>query len=194
MSQVLDNLVGALQLLPGVGRKSAQRMALNLIQHKRDAAEHLIASLRRALDDIQHCAQCRNLTEAALCEICSDPQREDAVVCVVEDPSDQLAIERATQFKGRYFVLHGRISPLDGVGPQDIGVDVLEGRLSEGGIKTLILATGGTVEGLTTAEYIAAMAERYQVEVQRLAQGLPVGSELDYIDPATLSMAFNSRR
>ncbi len=193
-SSLLRNLVDALRCLPGVGARTAQRMAFHLLEHDRQGGVHLAAVLQDAMQKIRHCQQCRTLTEQPLCRICADPGREPALLCVVEHPSDVVAIEQATAYRGYYFVLGGRLSPLDGIGPEDIGLDLLEQRLQQGGIRELILATNPTVEGEVTAHYISEMAARAGIGSSRIAHGVPVGSELEYVDSGTLSHAFEGRR
>lgn len=188
-----DELLEALRCLPGVGARSAQRMALQLLERDRDGGRRLARALGRAMDDIQRCRQCRNFTAGDLCRICLNDRRDGAVLCVVESPADVLAIESATEFSGRYFVLLGRLSPLDGLGPEDLGLDLLEARLQHEGVQEIIIATNTTVEGEATAYYLQEMAERYQIKVTRLAQGVPLGGELEHTDRSTLAHAFSSR-
>jgi recombination protein RecR len=188
-----DELLEALRCLPGVGARSAQRMALQLLERDRDGGRRLARALGRSMDDIQRCRQCRNFTAGDLCRICLNDRRDGAVLCVVESPADVLAIESATEFSGRYFVLLGRLSPLDGLGPEDLGLDLLEARLQHEGVQEIIIATNTTVEGEATAYYLQEMAERYQIKVTRLAQGVPLGGELEHTDRSTLAHAFSSR-
>jgi recombination protein RecR len=191
---LLGQVIQHLCCLPGVGPKTAQRMAFQLLQRNRDNAKALAEILLRALAEIDYCQQCRTLTENPLCEICSDSARDTATLCIVESPADVWAVDQATVFKGRYFVLHGRLSPLDGIGPDELGIDKLEELLAKGEIKELILATGSTLEGEATAFFIGELATKYQVQASRLAYGVPVGGELEFIDRGTLSHAFNGRR
>lgn len=191
---LLGQLIQDLCCLPGVGPKSAQRMAFYLLQRDRKGAQIIANSLLKALAEIGHCASCRTLTEHQLCELCADPARDQALLCVVESPADVWILEQAGFFKGIYFVLHGRLSPLEGVGPEDLGLPALEQRLQSGAIKEIILATNLTVEGEATAFYISALAKKHQVKASRIAQGVPIGSELEFIDSGTLSEAFNSRK
>lgn len=191
---LLGRLIQDLCCLPGVGPKSAQRMAFYLLQRDRQGAQIIAESLLNALAKIGHCEHCRTLTEFKLCEICSDERRDKSLLCVVESPSDVWVIEQAGFFKGVYFVLHGRLSPLDGIGPDDLGLNLLEQRFASGTAKEIILATNLTVEGEATAFYIGNLAKKYQVQASRIAQGVPIGSELEFIDSGTLSEAFSGRK
>jgi len=193
-SPLLLQLIEALRCLPGVGPKSAQRMAFHLLERDRKGATILSSALEQAVEYIGHCTQCRTLSETDICSFCGDTQRKDELLCIVETPSDVLAISQATDFKGKYFVLMGHLSPLDGIGPAELGLDLLEQRLQKGDIEELILATNPTVEGETTAHYISEMAAEYGVEATRLAHGIPLGGELEYIDGGTLAHAFSGRR
>jgi recombination protein RecR len=169
-------------------------MAFHLLERDRKGASILSGSLQQAVDHIGHCSQCRTLSENEICGYCGDTRRNDELLCVVETPSDVLAINQAADFNGKYFVLMGHLSPLDGIGPAELGLNILEDRLKAGGIKELILATNPTVEGETTAHYISEMAAEYQVESTRLAHGIPLGGELEYIDGGTLAHAFSGRQ
>jgi recombination protein RecR len=191
---LLGQLIQNLCCLPGVGPKTAQRMAFQLLQRNRDGARILAETLLRAVDEIGYCRECRTLTEDNLCEICADSSRDDSVICIVENPADVWIVDQATAFKGRYFVLHGRLSPLDGIGPDELGLDLLEQRLATGGAKELILATNSTVEGEATAYFIGELAKKYHVQASRIAHGVPMGGELEFIDSSTLSHAFNGRK
>lgn len=192
---LLQQLIEALRVLPGVGPKSAQRMALQLLERNRAGGLKLGSALTAAMQGIGHCQQCRTFSEQPLCPICSNPLRAQAdTLCIVASAADQLAIEQTGQFQGRYFVLMGYLSPLDGVGPEQLGLNDLAIQLSGGSIKEVILATNPTVEGEATAFYLAELCRQYQVTVTRLAQGLPVGGELEYIDGSTLAHAFSGRR
>lgn len=193
-SPLIDELMSALRCLPGVGPKSAQRMALQLLEHDRPGAERLARSLHAAVEGVARCGRCRTLTEQPVCGICANERRDGSLLCVVENPSDVLALEQAGTYQGHYFVLLGHLSPIDGIGPADIGVDVLLARLQEGEVKEVILATNPTVEGEATAHYIAEQAKRVGVTVSRIAHGVPLGGELEYIDGGTLSHALSSRR
>lgn len=193
-SPLLNRLLEALRCLPGVGPKSAQRMALHLLERNRDGARNLAETLQEALATIGHCRRCRNLSETELCALCANPNRDPSLLCVVETPADVLAVEQSTGFGGLYFVLMGHLSPLDGIGPAQIGLDQLEARLNEGEVKEVILATNPTVEGGATAHYIATLAREHGVRATRIAHGVPLGGELEYIDGGTLSHAFAGRR
>jgi recombination protein RecR len=187
-------LMQALRCLPGVGAKSAQRMTLHLLQRDRAGAKALAEALLAALEHVGHCRRCRTLTEGDLCPVCASTSRDDTQLCVVESPAEVYAIDQATGFKGRFFVLNGRLSPLDGIGPDELGLDTLEQRLREGEVKELILATNTTVEGEATAHYLCDMARQYGVRSTRIAYGVPVGGELEYVDGTTLAHAFNGRK
>ena len=193
-SSLLNELVSALKCLPSVGARTAQRMAFHLLEHDRENGLKLADAMRNAIENIGHCRQCRTLTEHHVCRICADQSRSVDTLCVVENPSDVLAVEQATAYRGYYFVLMGKLSPLDGIGPEDLGLDLLEERMAEEGIKELILATNPTVEGEVTAHYISELAAKYNVKTTRIAHGVPVGGELDYVDSSTLSHAFEGRR
>lgn len=190
----LERLMQAFRCLPGVGPKSAQRMTLHLLQRNPEGAKALADALLDALEHIRHCRLCRTLTEGELCPVCADPRRDDGSLCVVESPSEVFAIEQATGFKGRFFVLNGRLSPLDGVGPDELHLPLLEQRLVAGSVRELILATNTTVEGEATAHYISEMARQYGVRATRIAYGVPFGGELEYVDGTTLAHAFKGRR
>ncbi len=191
---LLFRLIDSLRVLPGVGPRSAQRMALHLLERDRAGGRKLAADLTLALDRIGHCATCRNFTAQELCALCRNPRRDDGLLCVVETPADVLAIEQAGVFTGRYFVLLGRLSPLDGIGPEDLGLDLLEKRLADGNLRELVVATNATVEGEATAWYLNEMAHRHGLLVSRIAHGVPLGGELEQIDRSTLSLAFTQRQ
>ena len=193
-SSLLNELVSALRCLPSVGARTAQRMAFHLLEHDRENGLKLAAAMQSAIENIGHCKFCRTLTEHEVCKICSDKSRSIDTLCVVENPSDVLAVEQATAYRGYYFVLMGKLSPLDGIGPDELGLDLLERRLEEEQIEELILATNPTVEGEVTAHYISQLADKYDVKTTRIAHGVPVGGELDYVDSGTLSHAFDGRR
>lgn len=190
---LLNQLIDALRCLPGVGPKSAQRMAFHLLDHDREGGRRLAVALGEAMERINRCARCRTLSERELCALCANPKRDPTLLCVVENPPEIVAIEQATGFRGLYFVLGGRLSPLDGMGPAQLGLDVLETRLKEGGLKELILAVSATVEGIATSSYIAEQAARHQVPVTRIAHGVPLGGELEHVDGGTLAHAFAGR-
>ena len=190
----LDGLIEALRRLPGVGVKSAQRMAFHLLQHDRDGAQRLAAALSQALQRMGHCERCHTYTEAAVCSTCLDAARDARLLCVVETPADQAALERSASFKGLYFVLMGRISPLDGVGASDIGVAQLLARASDGVVEEVILATGFTAEGEVTAHALAGALRSRGLKATRLARGVPAGSELEYVDLGTIAHAMGDRR
>jgi len=191
---LLTDVIDALCCLPGVGPKSAQRMALHLFQRDRGGAENLARVLQSAVNKLQYCKQCRTLSEYELCELCRSPKRDEKIICVVESPADVWVINQSNDYKGLFFVLNGRLSPLDGIGPEEIGLDLLEQQLESKGVTELILATNATVEGEATAHFIAQIAQQYQIKVSRLAQGMPVGGELEFLDSSTLAHAFTGRR
>ena len=193
-SPLLVRMIDALRCMPGVGRKSAQRIAFHLLERDREGAAGLAAALEDAVKGIGHCSRCRMFTEHELCSICSASGRDDSQLCVVESPADVMAVEDATGYRGLYFVLMGHLSPLDGIGPEELGLGVLEKRLAEGAVKEMIIATNPTVEGDATAHYLADLAGRHAVQASRIAHGVPLGGELEYVDGGTLSHAFYGRR
>ena len=190
----LDELIQALRCLPGVGPKSAQRMAYHLLQRDPKGAERLARGLEDALGRIRHCARCNTFTEAEMCSVCSSPRRDGSLLCVVESPGDLLMMEQTQSFSGLYFVLMGRLSPLDGIGPHEIHLDRLLTRATDGVVKEVILATNFTVEGEATAHYISELLSGKGLTVTRIARGLPVGGELEHVDAGTLAQAFIERR
>jgi len=190
----LDDLVEGLRRLPGVGPKSAQRIAYHLLQHDRDGAARLGSALTQAVESIRHCALCNTFTENELCEVCSSDRRDRSLLCVVETPGDQLMIEQTLTYRGLYFVLMGRLSPLDGIGPKDIHLDRLLRRAGDGVVREVILATNFTNEGEATAHTIGEMLKNRQLTVTRLARGVPVGGELEYVDVGTIAQAVLDRR
>jgi len=190
----LEQLIEALRVLPGVGPRSAQRMAYYLLQHDRAGAEALARSLGEALRAVRHCARCNNFTEDEICALCRSPRRDPALLCVVETPADLAMVEQTLSFSGMYFVLMGRLSPLDGVGPRDIGLDRLLARATDGVVEEVILATNFTNEGEATAHYIAEMLRARGVRASRIARGVPLGGELEYVDVGTISQALLDRR
>ncbi|MGN7830161.1 recombination mediator RecR [Pseudoxanthomonas sp. 22568] len=194
MSQsLLEQLIESLRVLPGVGQKTAQRMAYHLLEREREGGKHLAETLSVALERIGHCSQCRDFTEGEICAICASGSRDRHLLCAVESPADRLAIEQATGYRGVYFILQGRLSPLDGIGPRELGLEQLGERLKQGEISELIIATNPTVEGEATAHYLAQLARQHNVKPSRLAHGVPLGGELEYVDRGTLSHAFGSR-
>ena len=193
-NDLIERLSQALRCLPGVGPKSAQRMTFYLLERDRESARYLAQVLSLAVEKVGHCPQCGTLTDADLCAICSDLSRDRSLLCVTEYPTDMSAIEQNTDYRGLYIVLMGNLSPLDGIGPQELRLDALERRLNEGEVGEIILATSFTVEGETTAHYLSEMAKARGIRVTRLAQGVPVGGELEFIDGTTLAHAFGLRR
>ena len=193
-SPLLNELIDALRVLPGVGAKTAQRMAFHVLERDRAGARKLADRLAAAIERIGNCTRCRTFSEDAVCTICANAQRDPELLCVVETPVDQLAIEQATGYRGRYFVLLGRLSPLDGMGPKELGLDLLTARLGDGEIRELIIATNPTVEGEATAHLLAQIARRANVRATRLAHGVPLGGELEFIDRGTLAHAFGGRQ
>jgi recombination protein RecR len=193
-SSLLGQLIEALRCLPGVGPKSAQRMAFHLLERNRQGGVHLAEILQAAMSRIGRCSLCRDLTENNLCRICSNDSRNPSLLCVVESPSDVLAIEQATGYQGRYFVLMGRLSPLDGIGPAELGLDELAGKLRDDPPAELIIATNPTVEGEATAYYLQRMAQKSGVRASRITHGVPLGGELEFTDQSTIAHAFSSRQ
>jgi recombination protein RecR len=190
----LERLLQALRVLPGVGPRSAQRMAFHLLQHERAGADELARALADALASVRRCAKCNNFAEDEVCALCRSPRRDRALLCVVETPADLAMIEQTLSYSGMYFVLMGRLSPLDGVGPRDIGLDRLLARAGDGEVQEVILATNFTNEGEATAHYIAEMLRARNVRASRIARGVPVGGELEYVDAGTISQALLERR
>jgi recombination protein RecR len=190
----LEFLSEALRRLPGIGPKSAQRMAYHLLQHDREGAEMISRALSQAVERIHHCAMCNTFTENEICDMCSDPERDAGLLCVVETPADQLMIEQTLTYKGLYFVLMGHLSPLDGIGPKDIHLDKLVGRSADGIVDEVVLATNFTNEGEATAHYISETLKARGLKVSRLARGVPVGGELEYVDAGTIARAMLDRR
>lgn len=193
-SPAIENLIEALRCLPGVGPKSAQRMTLHLLERDREGADVLANALGEAIDKVGHCRRCRNFTELDVCEICVDVKRDARTICVVETPADVLAVESSSSFRGIYYVLMGHLSPIDGIGPEDIGLDQLHQRVIEEDIEEIILATNPTVEGEATAYYLTDLLQPEGVKVSRIAHGVPLGGELEYVDGSTLAHAFSGRR
>ncbi|MFV2031039.1 MAG: recombination mediator RecR [Gammaproteobacteria bacterium] len=193
-SPSLDELITALTCLPGVGQKSAQRMALYLIERDQRGARRIAEATLNALEKVRHCERCRNFADISLCKICSSQKRTSATVCIVETPADVMAIEASGAYHGLYFVLLGRLSPLDGIGPDQLGLEVLEHRLQKEDVEEIILATSATVEGDITAQFIADIARKFGVSTSRLARGIPLGGELEFVDGGTLSRALTGRQ
>ncbi len=191
---LIDDLITALQVLPGVGQKSAQRMALTLLQRSRVGGTELGRILQVAMEQVRECSLCRNLTESEICRVCSDNRRDQQIMCVVESPADVLAIEQAGGFRGYYFVLHGRLSPIDGVGPEQLRIDLLQQRIEQLKPDELILATNPTVEGEATAHHISRLVGANVSKISRIAHGVPLGGEIEYTDGGTLTHALQGRR
>nr|VFK41349.1 MAG: recombination protein RecR [Candidatus Kentron sp. TC]VFK45251.1 MAG: DNA replication and repair protein RecR [Candidatus Kentron sp. TC]VFK63595.1 MAG: recombination protein RecR [Candidatus Kentron sp. TC] len=190
---LIERLVTAFRCLPGVGPKSARRMVYHLLERDRHAGRHLADALHKAMDGVGNCRICRTFTESELCGLCASDHRDSSLLCVVETPANVAAIHRGTDYKGKFFVLLGHLSPLDGVGPEHLGIDQLEKRLDTGDIREVILATGSTVEGETTAQYIAELVREREIPVSRIALGVPLGGDLEFVDSGTLSHALNGR-
>jgi len=193
-SPAIEELIEALRCLPGVGPKSAQRMTLHLLERDREGAQSLAAALSQAVDKVDHCQRCRNFTELEVCEICIDPRRDASIICVVETPADVLAVEMSGSYKGIYYVLMGHLSPIDGIGPEEIGLNLFHQRVVDEEISEVILATNPTVEGEATAYYLIDLLQEADVKVSRIAHGVPLGGELEYVDGSTLAHAFSGRR
>ncbi len=193
-THALDTLIQSLRRLQGVGVRSAQRMAFHLLQHDREGAQVLARALQEAVAQVRHCARCHTFTESEICATCADPRRDASKLCVVETPADQAAMERTAAFKGRYFVLMGKLSPLDGIGPREIGVQKLIERATDGVVQEVILATNFTAEGEATAHVIGQALKSRGLNVTRLARGVPAGSELEYVDLGTIAHALVDRR
>ena len=192
-SPLLQQLLQALRCLPGVGARTAQRMAFHLLERDREGARALASALNEGLERIGECECCRMFAEDALCWICASAERDASLLCVVESPADVIAIEESGIYQGRYFVLQGRLSPLDGVGPEELGLTLFEQHIGKGEVQEIILATSSTVEGEATAGYLASIAQQSKVRVSRIAHGVPIGGELEYVDRGTLSRAIAGR-
>lgn len=190
----IDRLVHELSKLPGIGERTATRLAFFILKEPSEYARSLAGAIADVKERVRLCSCCMNITESDPCAICVDPSRDDSSICVVEDPSDMLAVERTHAFRGRYHILHGALSPLDGVGPEDIKIAELLRRLEEGGAKEVIIATNSNVEGEATALYISRLLKPTGIKVTRLASGIPVGGDLEYVDPSTINRAFEERR
>jgi len=193
-SPLITHLIESLLCMPGIGRKSAQRIAFHLLERDKQGAEILSGALYDAASNIRHCDKCRMFTDNELCNICISKDRDRSTVCIVESPADVMAIEDATGYKGMYFILMGHLSPIDGIGPEDLGLNNLEHRFNEEDISELIIATNSTVEGDATAHYLSGIATKYNIKASRIAHGIPLGGELEYVDGGTLSHAFFGRR
>lgn len=191
---LLQQLIEAFCCLPGVGPKTAQRMAFHILERNREGGRQLAEVLDNAVQHIGHCSRCRTLSETELCSLCANPRRDDSQLCIVETPADVFAIEQATDYRGRYFVLGGRLSPLDGIGPKELGMDQLAVLLAADKLQEVILATNPTVEGAATAQYVSDMAQDQGINTSRIAHGVPLGGELEYVDGGTLAHAFSGRR
>jgi recombination protein RecR len=191
---VLEQLISALRCLPGVGPKSSTRMAYHLLQRDREGAQKLAASLQQALDKLAHCDYCNNFSEHAVCSLCQDSQRDKTTLCVVEMPTDLMMLENTRSYQGQYFVLMGKLSPMDGIGPKDIHLDKLLKRAQDSAIQEVILATNFTSEGEATAHYIGQMLKSRDIRASRIARGLPMGGEIEYVDSGTLSTALLERK
>jgi recombination protein RecR len=193
-SSALQALMDGLRVLPGVGPKSAQRMAYHLLERDRDGAARLAQSLGHALDAVRHCERCNTFSETPLCDVCASPKRDATLLCVVETPADQLMVEQTQAYPGLYYVLLGRLSPLDGIGPRELHLDRLATRATDGQVREVILATNFTAEGEATAHYVGEMLKARGLAVSRIARGVPVGGELEYVDSGTLAQALIERR
>jgi recombination protein RecR len=193
LSPLLEQLIEALRYLPGVGPKTAQRMAFQLLERGRESGKHLAQTLQTAMAEIGHCESCRAFCENTLCKICASANRDSTLLCIVESPVDLVAVEQMGSYRGRYFVLMGHLSPLDGIGPDEIGIKQLQSLLASNVIKEVILATNPTVEGAATAHYISELVKQYGIKATRIAHGVPLGGELEYIDSGTLAHAFAGR-
>jgi recombination protein RecR len=192
-SPLLEQLIEALRYLPGVGPKTAQRMAFQLLERGRENGKRLASVLQEAMEQIGHCASCRTFSESDICKLCASSHRDPSLLCILESPLDLSAVEQMGGYRGRYFILMGHLSPLDGIGPEEIGINQLKSLLTNGNIKEVILATNPTVEGEATAHYISELVKQYSIKASRIAHGVPLGGELEYIDSGTLAHAFAGR-
>ena len=190
---LIDQLIEALRCLPGVGSKSAQRMAFHLLEREREGGKNLATALTTAMLNIQHCSECRNFAETEKCHLCLNQNRDRQLLCIVESPADVLAIEQTHSYRGLYFVLMGHISPLDGIGPENLGIGLLKNRLQKENFDEIILATNPTVEGEATAHYIAKITNELKIKTSRIAHGVPLGGELEFVDGGTLAHAVTGR-
>lgn len=193
-SPLLQQLIDALRCLPGVGQKTAQRMAFQLLERNREGGLKLSEKLKTALTHIVHCQSCRNFSETPICELCTNPKRDDTQLCIVETPIEVMTVEQTHTFNGRYFVLMGRISPLDGIGPKELKLDELEQKLQHQQVKELILAINPTIEGQATCYYLSELAKKYAINVSQIAYGVPFGGELEWVDLPTIAHAFKTRQ
>ena len=193
-NSLLNQLVQAFKILPGIGEKSAQRMAFNILEKNRDGGKNLAKLINESVEKIRNCSECRNLTEEVICDICTDEKRIKKIICVVESPTDVLAIEHSGSFRGKYFVLMGRLSPIDGVTPQDLGIPKLIERVKSSDIDEIIIATSPTIEGDATSFYIKDQLNENKILISRIAYGVPMGGELEYVDNTTLGRAIQGRR
>jgi len=193
-SPAIELLKQALRRLPGVGPKSAQRMTLHLLERDREGAKEIVQALENALEKVGHCSRCNNLSEQKVCEICESSRRDQSMLCIVESPADLISLEQASVYNGTYFVLMGHLSPLDGIGPEELGINRLEAVMDEGNLKEIVLATNLTVEGEATAHFIGELAHQRGIRTTRIAYGVPVGGELEYVDGGTLARAFTGRQ
>lgn len=193
-SPLIDELINALRCLPGVGQKSAQRMTMHLLERNREGGFRLAEALQQALQNVGHCSRCRTFTETKICNVCNNPKRNQSLLCIVETPADMLAIEQAGGYNGLYYVLMGHLSPIDGINPEDLGIDQLIERLQQEPVKEMIIATNTTVEGEATAYYLAEKARAMDIDISRIAHGVPIGGELEYVDGGTLAQALSGRR
>jgi recombination protein RecR len=192
-SPLLEQLIEALRCLPGVGPKTAQRMAFQLLERNREKGKQLAKTLQEAMQNITHCKNCRTFSETDICRLCASTQRDASLLCIVESPADIVAVEQMGSFRGLYFVLMGHLSPLDGIGPEDLGISQLVSNLTRGTVKEVIIATNPTVEGEATAHYISELIKQHAIKATRIAHGVPLGGELEYIDSGTLAHAFAGR-
>ncbi|MDX2164620.1 MAG: recombination mediator RecR [Gammaproteobacteria bacterium] len=193
-SPLIDHLIDCLRVLPGVGPKSAQRIVFHLLERNRDGGFKLSLALRETLQHIKHCSECRNFSENDICHLCSNPARDNTLLCIVETPADVFAIEQTAGFRGYYFVLQGHLSPLDGIGPKELGIETLMERVKNNPIKEVILATNSTIEGEVTAHHIAKLLKPLNISATRIAHGVPMGGELEYVDGTTLMRALSGRK
>ena len=193
-NSLLNQLIQAFKILPGIGEKSAQRMAFHILEKNREGGKNLARLINESVENIRNCSECRNLTEEAICDICSDEKRNKKIICVVESPTDVLAIENSGSFKGKYFVLMGRLSPIDGITPQDLGIPKLIERVKSADIDEIIIATSPTIEGDATSFYIKDQLNENKILISRIAYGVPMGGELEYVDNTTLGRAIQGRR